>query len=136
MNRTKLAALLIVFASSTVATSNESAADAETSEWVMYTEAANGDVYFYDASRVEKTDTLRHVWNGIRYKTSLMGAFSFLSLLELDCSNGTEKTLQSTFFSDKNWEVPAMKTDTSESPKRQIDVGSTMEQLADIVCDQ
>lgn len=102
----------------------------------MYTEAANGDVYFYDTSRIEKTDTLRHVWNGIRYKTSLMGAFSFVSLLEINCSNRTETTLQSTFFSDANWENAAMKTDTSKSATRRIEAGSTVEQLANIVCNQ
>lgn len=102
----------------------------------MYAETANGNLFFYDVSRVERIDALRRVWNGIRYKTSLMGAFSFESLLEIDCSSRTEKTLQSTFFSDKNWETAAMKTDTSVSAARQIEVGSEMEQLADIVCDQ
>ena len=102
----------------------------------MYSEQANGDLYFYDPSRVEKFESSRRVWNGIRYKTSLMGAFSFLSLLEIDCANRTEKTLQSTFFSDKNWEQAAMKTDRSESAKRQIKEDSSVERLADIVCDQ
>ncbi|SMC14393.1 hypothetical protein ROA7745_04260 [Roseovarius aestuarii] len=101
----------------------------------MYAQEANGDVHFYDPSRVERIDTVRHVWNGVRYKTSVMGASSFLSLLEIDCTERTEQTLQSTFFTDKYWEKAAMKTDMSEKPKKQIAVGSTTERLIEIVCD-
>ena len=135
MNRTRVVAFLIVSAASTITTSDASATSAGQSEWVMYAEEANGDLYFYDRSRVEKTDNLRRVWNGIRYKTSVMGAFSFLSLLEIDCSERTEKTLQSTFFTDENWEKAAMKTDMSEKQKTQIAVGSTTDHLTEIVCD-
>ncbi len=103
--------------------------------WVTYATEANGDVHVYDPSRVEETGTLRRVWTGIRYKTSVMGASSFLSLVEIDCSERTEKTLQSTFFTDKHWERPAMKTDTSETSKREIEAGSTRDNLAEIVCD-
>lgn len=136
MKRSGIAAILISFAVLTVTARGASATSTEQNEWIKYSEQGNGDLYFYDRSRVEKFDALRHVWNGIRYKTSLMGAFSFLSLLEIDCSNRTQKTLQSTFYSDRNWEKAAMKTDTSESAKRHIEAGSTMERLTDIVCDQ
>lgn len=135
MNGTRLATLLIVSAASTVAPVTASATGAGESEWVMYAEEANGDLYFYDPSRVERIDTLRRVWNGVRYKTSVMGAFSFLSRLEIDCSERTEKTLQSTFFSDESWKVAAMKTDMSEKPKSRIVAGSTTERLTEIVCD-
>ena len=128
----KRLAFLIFSAASTITTTDVIAGE---SEWVMYAEEANGDVYFYDPSRVEKTDTLRHVWNGIQYKTSLMGAFSFLSLLEIDCLEQTEKSLQSTFFTDKHWERAAMMTDMTEKPKIQIKVGSTTDQLTKILCD-
>ena len=135
MNGTRIAAFFIVSAASTITTSDASATSAGQSEWVMYAEEANGDLYFYDRSRVEKIDNLRRVWNGIRYKTSVMGAFSFLSLLEINCSERTEKTLQSTFFTDENWEKAAMKTDMSEKQKTQITAGSTTEHLTEIVCD-
>ncbi|MDW3223621.1 MAG: hypothetical protein R8G34_12185 [Paracoccaceae bacterium] len=135
MNRTWLAAFLIVCAASSVATSDTSATGAGESEWVMYAQEANGDVYFFDPSRVERTNTLRHVWNGVRYKTSVMGASSFLSLLEIDCSEWTEKVLQSTFFTDKDWQKAAMKTDTTEKPKNPIAGGSTTERLSRILCD-
>ena len=82
-------------------------------KWVMYAEKATGDLYFYDPSRVERIDTLRHVWDGVRYKTSVMGASSFLSLLEINCSERTQRILQSTFFTDEHWENAAMKTDTT-----------------------
>lgn len=101
----------------------------------MYSEQANGDLYFFDPLHVEETDAVRRVWSRIRYKTSLMGALSFQSLLEIDCANRTEKTLQSTFFSDRNWEQAAMATDTTETETRQIEAGSAMERLADIVCE-
>ncbi len=101
----------------------------------MYAQEANGDAHFYDPSRVEEIDSLRRVWNGVRYKTSVMGAASFLSLLEIDCTERTEKMLQSTFFTDRNWEKPAMATDMAEKPKRQIEVGSVTEQLTEVLCD-
>ena len=135
MNGTRLAALLIVSAASIVTVSNALATGAGDAEWVMYAEEANGDLYFYDPSRVERIDTLRHVWNGVRYKTSVMGASSFLGLLEIDCSQRTEKTLQSTFFTDEHWKRAAMKTDTTEKPKKRIAVGSATERLTEIVCD-
>jgi hypothetical protein len=135
MNKIALAALLIYSAASTVTTSEASATGAGDGEWVMYAEELNGDVYFYDASRVEKTATLRRVWNGIRYKRSVMGASSYLTLLEIDCSERTERILQSTFFTDKNWKEPAMMTNTTEKPKRQIAAGSPTERLTGILCD-
>ena len=135
MNRTMLAALLIASAVSIATTSDASTTGAGESEWVQYAEKANGDLYFFDASRVKRIDTLRHVWNGIRYKTSVMGAFSFVSLLEIDCSERTERTLQSTFFTDENWKRASMKTDTTETPKKRIAVGSTTESLVEIICD-
>ena len=134
MNGMRLATLLIVSAALAVTNGDAFAGSAADGEWVMYAEEANGNLHFYDPSRVEKIDALRLVWSGVQYKTSLMGAFSFLNLLEIDCSNRTEKTLQSTFYSDKHWERPAMKTDTSETANRQIEAGSTMERLAAIVC--
>lgn len=134
MIRTRLAAFLIIFAASVVITSDTSAVRAGDSEWVMYAQEANGDVYFYDPSRVEKIGSLRHVWNGVQYKTSVMGASSFLSLLEIDCPERTEKILQSTFFTDKHWEKAAMKTNTAEKPKTHITIGSTTDRLTDLIC--
>lgn len=136
MNRTETFAGVLALAASIVPPSDAAASDGADNGWVKYAEEANGDLYFYDPSRIEPIDAMRRVWNGIQYKTSLMGAFSFNSLLEIDCSNRTEKTLQSTFFSDKNWEQAAMKTDTTVSENRQIEAGSTMDRLADLVCDQ
>lgn len=105
-------------------------------EWRIYSQEANGDVYFFDASRVKRTGDLHKVWTRIRYKTSLMGASSYRSLLEVDCSERTIKTLQRTFFSDKQWEKPAMSTDMNEKPKRAIGDGSAAERLSEILCDQ
>ena len=135
MYRPRLNTLLIVSAVATLTTINSSVAEDSEEDWIQYAEEANGDLYFYNRSLVEKTDTLRRVWNGIRYKTSLMGAFSFSSLVEIDCVEGTEKTLQSTFFSDKNWEKAAMATDTKEKPSKQIAKDTPMEQLKEIMCD-
>ncbi len=136
MNRTMTLAVLMALAMSSAPTSDALATGTADRDWIKYAEEANGNLHFYDRSRVEQIDAVWRVWNGIRYKTSLMGAFSFNSLLEIDCSSRTEKTLQSTFFSDKNWEQAAMKTDTTVSANRQIEAGSTIERLADIVCAQ
>jgi len=135
VKRRLFAALSILFAQSTLSYGEASATEIMQNEWVKYSEQANGDLYFYDPKRLEKLDTVRHVWNGIRYKTSLMGAFSSMSLLAIDCENRTEKTLQNTFFSDQNWEQAAMSTNMSESATREIEAGSAMARLAEIVCD-
>ncbi|MDU8942876.1 surface-adhesin E family protein [Ovoidimarina sediminis] len=135
MNLTRWATPLIVSAALAVSNGNALASGGQDGEWVMYAEKANGDLYFYDPSRVERIDALRRVWSGVRYKTSVMGAASFLTLLEIDCLEQTQRILQSTFFTDENWQNPAMKTDTKEKPKNGIAVGSTTERLAQVVCD-
>ena len=103
-------------------------------EWRSYSQELNGDVYFFDASRVEANSNLRRVWSRIRYKTSVMGAQSYQSLLEIDCAGRTERVLQNTFFSDKHWKEPAMNTDVTERPKHLIAAGSATERLAGLLC--
>ena len=136
MTKNRLAALFLIYATvSIVMTGEASATDAREGEWVQYAQKLNGDVYYFDPSRVERNDSFRRVWSGIRYKTSVMGASSYLRLLEIDCSERTEKILQSTFFTDRHWKKPAMMTDTKEKPKRRIVAGSETERLIEILCD-
>ena len=103
-------------------------------EWVEYSTRANGDVYFFDKARVQKNGNLVNVWNRIRYKTSVMAASSYQSLIKIDCSEYSETTMQSTFYTDKNWTTPAMATNTREKPKVSIKANSASERLADILC--
>lgn len=105
-------------------------------EWVKYSTGANGDVFFYDDARVQKSGDLVNVWNRIRYKTSVMGASSYQSLLEIDCPENSETILQRTFYSDKNWTTPAMATDTRKKPGVSIKANSATQRLADILCQQ
>ena len=105
-------------------------------EWVEYSTMANGDVLFYDDSRVKKNDNLVYVWNRVRYKTSVMGASSYQSLVNIDCADRSETTLQSTFYTDKNWTNPAMATDTNAKPKVYFTEDSAMQRLATILCQQ
>lgn len=136
MTKHRPAALFLICSAVSIALmAGASAADARDGEWVQYANKPNGDAYYFDPSRVERNDGLRRVWSGIRYKTSVMGAASHLSLLEIDCAERTEKTLQSTFFTDRNWKKPAMMTDTKERPKRRIVAGSETERLVEILCD-
>ena len=130
----KQTAISIFFVASNVIAGDLADANVEDRKWIKYAEQANGDVIFYDQSRVKSLGTLRHVWNGVRYKTSVMGASSFLSLLEIDCRKRTEKILESTFFTDKNWEKAAMQKDMAAKKKTQITVGSATERLAEKVC--
>lgn len=104
------------------------------SEWRIYSEESKGDVYFYDASRVETASDLRTVWTRIRYKNSVMGAYSYQGLLEVNCTQRTVRTLQRTFFSDSDWEKPAMKTDMKAKQKRRIKEGSASARLSAILC--
>ena len=103
-------------------------------EWIEYSTQENGDVYFFDNARVQKSGNLITVWNRVRYKSSVMGASSYQSFLSIDCSEYSETTLQSTFYTDKNWTNPAMATDTKRKPKVSINSNSATERLADIVC--
>ncbi|MEH6457340.1 MAG: surface-adhesin E family protein [Cocleimonas sp.] len=103
-------------------------------EWVEYSTRTNGDVYFFDDTRVHKSANQIKVWSRIRYKTSIMGASSYQSLLKIDCSNQAETTLQSTFYSDKDWNTPAMATNMKEKPKKNINKNSATERLAKLLC--
>jgi len=116
--------LLLIFSCNTMA------------EWVEYSARANGDVFYFDNARVQKNGNLVNVWNRIRYKSSVMGASSYQSLMKIDCSEHSETTLRSTFYTDKNWATPAMATDTRQKPKVYITANSATERLADILCKQ
>jgi hypothetical protein len=135
MTKTKITALFLacLVVSATGASLSSAGGDGQ-GDWRTYSKELNGDVYFFDASRVEASSNLRKVWSRIRYMTSVMGAQSYQSLLEIDCAERTEKILQNTFFSDKHWKEPAMNTDMTEKPKRLIAVGSATERLSSILC--
>jgi len=136
MSKNKTVAFLISFALTAIVASEASAAGDGEDAWRMYSQELNGDVYFFDNSRVKRIVNLQKVWNRVRYKTSVMGASSYQSLLEIDCSERTERILQNTYFSDKHWKKPAMNTDMTEKPKRLIAKGSATERLSEILCDQ
>ena len=104
--------------------------------WVEYSTLANGDVYFYDDARVQTNGNLVNVWHRIRYKTSIMGASSYQGLVKIDCSEHSETTLQRTFYSDKNWTMPAMATDMKQKPTMPIAANSATERLASILCQE
>ena len=133
MRKGRIPPLLIYCIASTFAACGVSIAG--DGEWRAYSEEADGDVYFYDASRVQRTRRTHTVWQRIQYKRSVMGASSYQSRLEVDCSEHTVKILQRTFFSDKHWQNPAMNTDMKEKPKRSIVAGSAVERLSEILCD-
>ena len=132
MNNNTIAAVFVLFAMPTILLSQDLAA--EESDWRVFSEEPNGDVHFFDASRVESSSNMRTVWTRIRYNTSVMAASSYQSLLEIDCEKRTERTLQRTFFSDKDWERPAMSTDKKKKSKRAIRKGSAFERLFEVVC--
>ncbi len=103
-------------------------------EWVNYANMGNGDVHFYDNTRLQKKGDEIELWNRVRFKSSLMGASSYQSYLKIDCAGRYQTTLQSTFFSDKNWTTPAMATNTKPKPKKKIEAYSAVEQLASDLC--
>jgi len=94
----------------------------------------NGDVYFYDNTRVKKEDSQFSIWTRVRYKTSVMAASSYQSNVILDCSENSETVLQVTFYTDRNWTIPAMATNTNTKPKTYIKVNSAAAQLVNILC--
>ena len=103
-------------------------------EWIEYSSMPNGDVYLYDNSRVQKNGSQISIWTRIRYKTSVMAASSYQSFLKVDCSENSETVLQSTFYTDRDWNTPAMATNTSVKPKRTITENSSTGQLVKILC--
>ena len=90
--------------------------------------------FFYDNARVEKNGTQISVWTRVRFKRSVMAASSYQSLLRLDCSEYSETVLQSTFYTDKDWNTPAMATNTNVKPKKIIKESSATGQLVKILC--
>jgi len=103
-------------------------------EWVEYTIKANGDVLFFDNARIEKNGEQINVWTRARYKTSVMAASSYQSLLRLDCAENTETVVQSTFYTDRAWKKPAMATNMNEKPKTAVNPNSASGQLLSILC--
>lgn len=116
--------------------SQSTTADDQVSVWRIYSKEPNGDIYFYDASRVKAASSLYRIWSRIQYKRSVMGASSYQSLLEIDCAARTQRIMQNTFFLDNHWEKPAMSTNTSAKPKRPIAKGTASQRLSEILCDQ
>ena len=102
--------------------------------WIEYSTRPNGDMYFYDNERVEISGSHVLVWTRIRYKTSIMAASSYQSLLQLDCTENSERILQSTFYTDEHWNVPAMSTNTNAKPEKMILPDSASQKLVQILC--
>jgi len=103
-------------------------------DWIEFTTRSNGDVYFFDDARVEKSGNQISVWTRVSYKTSVMGASSYQNLLKIDCSGKSEIILQDTFYTDKEWTTPAMATNTNPKPKKSVQPNSATERLVNILC--
>lgn len=103
-------------------------------DWIEYSAGLNGDVHFFDDARIVRVDDQVSVWTRVRYKTSVMGASSYQSLMKIDCTRRSEITIQSTFYSDALWTVPAMATNTRSKPEKTIEQGSATAVLADTIC--
>jgi len=104
-------------------------------EWIEYSTRSNGDVYFYDNARVEKKGDQISVWTRVRYKRSVMASSSYQSFLRLDCSENSETVLQSTFYSDSDWNKPAMATNTNAKPEKMVEPDSATGRLINILCE-
>ena len=103
-------------------------------DWIEYTTRSNGDVHFYDSSRVAREGDHISVWTRAKFKRSVMAASSYQSHLRLDCQQKSETILQDTFFSDKNWTKPAMATNTHAKPMTSVKENSASWQLIGILC--
>ncbi len=66
--------------------------------WSVYFEKPNGDTYFFQEASSRADRGLMQVWRRIQFGASVMGAYSYQDLVEIDCSGGQEKILQVTFF--------------------------------------
>ena len=113
---------------------NEPLSQETGSVWIEFSTKPNGDVFFFDNTRVEKNGSQISVWVRIRYKTSIMAASSYQNHTKLDCSEHSETILQDTFYTDKDWTKPAMATNTNAKPKKTVQKNSATEQLISILC--
>lgn len=102
--------------------------------WSEYAVQPNGDVYFFDSSRVERQGDVVTVWTRVRYKTSVMAASSYQSRVRINCVDKSEAIVQSTFFSDREWEKPAMATNKKEKPAVPVQDKSPSSRLMNLVC--
>ena len=103
-------------------------------EWIEYAAMPNGDVYYYDDARIEMDGSEIIIWTRVRYKTSVMAASSYQSLLRLDCAEISETVLQHTFYTDKNWNKPAMVTNTNAKPTQPVKGNSPTKNLISVFC--
>ena len=102
--------------------------------WIEFSAKSNGDVFFFDDSRVEREDDRINVWTRVRYKRSVMAASSYQSLVQINCAENTERILQDTFYTDKDWNKPAMATNMNAKPKQAIRRNSATKALAELLC--
>jgi len=95
-----------------------------TAEWIEYSTKPNGDVFYFDSARVETSGNQMTVWTRVRYKTSVMAASSYQSLVRLDCSEKSETV----------WSKPAMATNTNPQPKKSVKPESPTGLLINLLC--
>lgn len=105
------------------------------SDWQPYHQRNNGDAFFYDRRSVVRQGDRIQVERRVRFRASLMGAYSYQELLEIDCKQLKERALRKAFFSDPQWRIPAMAPDTSQQPFLRIDETSPTRQLVDVFCE-
>lgn len=134
--RSVLSIGVIAFAMSLVPPSFASPAVALGSDphWVLYFEKPNGDRYFFHEKSLKTGSDFIQVWNRIQFNASVMGAYSYQNYVEIDCVGGQERTLEATFFSDRNWGRPAMATDTQEKLAQKIQPSDPIASLFKTLC--
>jgi hypothetical protein len=103
-------------------------------ECIEFSTRPNGNVHFFDDARIERSGSQISVWTRVRYKTSVMAASSYQSLVRLDCTENSETIVQDTFFTDKDWAKPAMATNTNEKPTVPVRENSATQELMSILC--
>ena len=103
-------------------------------DWVKYHTTENGDEFFFDNEQLKTFNDTKTVWIRVRYRTSIMGAYSYHHQMQIHCSSRGYVILQSRFFNDRNWSSPATATDNQKRPRASLTPGSIEERLAVEVC--
>lgn len=104
------------------------------SDWQSYNSQNTGNAFLYDRRSIVRQGDRIRVETRIRFGASLMGAYSYQQLLEIDCNHRTERALRRTFFSDSQWLSPAMAPQNDPQPAMSLDRNSPTSELADILC--
>ena len=104
------------------------------SDWVFFLKNIKGDLLLYERERVKRDGNNVYVWERIRFKNLVGNGYkSNQTYFKINCIEYSFEILQSTNYSDDNWENQIVFIGR-EGKVRFIPPNSSIEVLANKVC--